>query len=77
MKAVGGDPAIAIGVAIRQLSAYGMKSSIIDAAVSAVLCCAIEGDVAARAVVESALRRRWKIDPRCADLILAWRSIRF
>lgn len=77
LRAVTGDPSIAIGVAIRQLNSYGMTSSIIDAAVSAVLCCAIEGDAAARALIESALRRRSKIDPLCTELVLAWRAIRF
>ena len=75
--AVTGDPATAIGIAVRQLQAYGMTSPIVDAAVSAVLCVAIEGNRAAPAVVESALRRRQKIDPLCAELILAWRTARF
>lgn len=76
MQAVTGDPATAIGIAVRQMQAYGMTCPLVDAALSAVLCCAIEGDSAARAVVESALRRRRKIDPICAELILAWRSVR-
>jgi hypothetical protein len=77
LRAVTGDQATAIGIAVRQLQAYGMTSPIVDAALSAVLCCAIEGDSAARAVVESALRRRRKIDPLCAELIMSWRAARF
>lgn len=77
LRAVTGDPATAIGVAVRQLNSYGMTSPIVDAAVSAALCCAIEGDNAARAVVESALRRRCKIDPSCDELILCWRARSF
>lgn len=75
-RAVTGDPATAIGIAVRQMQAYGMTCPLVDAALSAVICCAIEGDSAARAVMESALRRRRKIDPLCADLILSWRAVR-
>jgi len=77
LRAVTGHPATAIGVAIRQLSAYGMTSPVIDAAVSAVLCCAIEGNHAARVLISSALRRREKIDPLCQELIMLWRAARF
>lgn len=77
MRAVTGDPATAIGIAVRQLKVYGMTSSVVDDAVSAVLCVAIEGDGAARTLVESALRRRRKIDPRCDELVLAWHAAKF
>jgi hypothetical protein len=77
LRAVTGDPATAIGVAVRQLNAYGMISPVTDAVVSAVLCCAIEGDHAARIVISSALRRRKKIDPLCHELCLLWRAARF
>ena len=77
LRAVTGHPATAIGVAIRQRSAYGMTSPVIDAAVSAVLCCAIEGNHAARVLISSALRRREKIDPLCQELIMLWRAARF
>jgi hypothetical protein len=76
LRAVAGDPATAIGVAVRQLKAYGMTSPVIDAAVSAVLCCALEGDHAARVLISSALRRRKKIDPFCHQLCLLWRAAR-
>lgn len=76
-RAVTGDPATAIGIAIRQLHSHGMTSAIVDAAISAVVCCAIEGNSAARSVVESALRRRRRFDPLCADIILSWRTASF
>lgn len=77
MRAVTGNPAAAIGVAVRQLKACGMKSPVVDAAVSAVLCCAIEGDAAAPCLILSALRRRSKIDPLSHKLISRWVTARF
>jgi len=77
LRAITGHPATAIRVAIRQLNQCGMTSPTIDATVSAVLCCAIEGDHAARVLISSALRRRQKIDPLCQELILLWRAARF
>ena len=77
LRAVTGNPAAAIGVAVRHLHAYGMTSPVIDAVVSAVCCCALEGNHAARVVVSSALRRRRTIDPFCHELCLLWRAARF
>jgi hypothetical protein len=77
MRAVTGEPATAIGVALQALKVLGMKDPVIDAVVSAVLCCALEGDPAARVVILSALSRRKKIDPRCHKLKLLWRRARF
>lgn len=77
LRAVTGHPSTAIGVAVRHLHAYGMTSPVIDAVVSAVICCALEGNHAARVVVSSALRRRKKIDPFCHELCLLWRAARF
>jgi hypothetical protein len=42
LHAVTGDSATAIGVAIKGLKVLGMTNPVIDAAVSAVFCCAIE-----------------------------------
>jgi hypothetical protein len=75
--AVTGHPAIAIRVAVRHLHAYGMTSPVIDAVVSAVSCCALEGNHDARVAVSSALSRRKKIDPFCHELFLLWRAARF
>lgn len=77
LYAITGDPAIAIGVAVRQLNAYGMLCPLVDIAMAAVHCCAIEGNAAARAVVESALRRRRRFDPFCDELLLQWRAASF
>jgi hypothetical protein len=72
VRAVGGDAATAIGIAIRALKAHGMRNPTTDAVISSVLCCALEGDPAARVVMLSALRRRAKIDPICHGLRLRW-----
>lgn len=77
LHAVTGDTAIAIGVAVRQLNTNGMVCPLVDLAMAAVHCCAIEGDGAARAVVESALRRRRRFDPICGELLLHWRAASF
>lgn len=75
--AVGGDAAAAIGIAIKGLKSHGMKNPLTDAVISAVLCCAVEGDPAAKVVMLSALRRRAKIDPICHGLRLRWLNVRF
>jgi hypothetical protein len=77
LRAVTGEPATAIGVALKALKVLGMNDPMIDAVVSAVLCCALEGDPAARVLILSALSRRKKIDPRCHKLKLLWRRARF
>jgi hypothetical protein len=77
LLAVTGDPAAAIGVAVRHMHTYGMTSPIIDVVISAACCCAIEGNHAAKIVVSSALRRRKEIDPPCHELCLLWRAARF
>jgi hypothetical protein len=76
-RAVGGDAANAIGIAVKTLKINGLKNSATDAVMSAVLCCAIEGDPAAKMVMISALRRRSKIDPICYGLRLRWLHFRF
>jgi hypothetical protein len=77
LRAATGHPAMAIGVAIKGLKVFGMTNPVVDAVVSAVLCCALEGDHAAKVLISSALRRRKKIDPRCHELSLLWISARF
>ncbi|WP_316228441.1 hypothetical protein [Bradyrhizobium sp. SZCCHNR1039] len=72
LYAVTGNAAAAIGIAIRALKQHGMTNPAIDAVVSAVLCCALEGDGASKVLLLSALRRRQKIDPRCRHLVLLW-----
>lgn len=75
LKAATGDAAAAIGVAVRAMQTVGMTNPAVDVALSAVLCCALEGDPAAPAVIRSALNRRSRFDPRCADLSRIWRRI--
>jgi hypothetical protein len=74
LQAVTGDAAAAIGVAIRALKVLGMTDPLIDIVMSAVLACALEDDPASRVMISSALRRRKKIDPRCQELWLLWRT---
>ncbi|WGS20183.1 MULTISPECIES: hypothetical protein [unclassified Bradyrhizobium] len=76
-RAVGGDAAAAIGIAIKGLKSHGMRNPVTDAVVSAVLCCAVEGNPAAKVVMISALWRRAKIDPVCYGLRLRWLHARF
>lgn len=76
-RAIGGDAATAIGIAIRALQSHGLKHPLTDAVLSAVLCCAIEGDQAAKVVMLSALRRRAKIDRSCFRLRLSWIRVKF
>ncbi|WP_194460267.1 hypothetical protein [Bradyrhizobium sp. CCBAU 53421] len=74
LRALTGDPAAAIGVAIRVLKFHGMVDPMTDVAMSSVLCCFLEDDRASTALIASALRRRKKIDPQCHDLWLLWRN---
>jgi hypothetical protein len=76
-RAIGGDAATAIGIAIKALQSHGLKHPLTDAVLSAVLCCAIEGDQAAKVVMLSALRRRAKIDRTCFGLRLSWLHVQF
>ena len=76
-RAVGGNAAAAIGIAIKTLKSHGMRNPVTDAVISAVLCCALEEDPAAKVMMLSALRRRAKIDPACYGLRLRWLHARF
>jgi len=73
-RAATGDAAAAIGVAMRTMHATGMTNPSVDVALSAVLCCALEGDPATPAVIRSALNRRSRFDPRCSELSRIWRK---
>lgn len=76
-RAIGGDAAAAIGIAIKTLKNHGMRNPVTDTVISAVLCCALEEDPAAKVVMLSVLRRRAKIDPVCYGLRLRWLHARF
>lgn len=71
-RAILGDPAIAIGIAVKQMSERAITASEVDLSLSAVLACALEGDPASAIVISSALRRRSKCDPPCRQLSLLW-----
>jgi hypothetical protein len=71
-RAILGDAPIAIGIAVRQLKAKPISALEIDLALSAVLCCGLEGNAASAILISSALRRRSKIDPPCRPLSLLW-----
>jgi hypothetical protein len=76
-RAILGDVAVAIGIAVRQLKFHRITDPEIDLALSAVLACAIEGDAAAAVLLSSALRRRSKKFKRCHRLSLLWLKAKF
>lgn len=76
-RAILGDVAVAIAIAVRQLKFHRITDPEIDLALSAVLACAIEGDAAAAVLVSSALRRRSKKFKRCHWLSLLWLTAKF
>jgi hypothetical protein len=71
-SAILGNAPIAIGIAVRQLKSTRIGAPEVDLSLSAVLCCAIEGNAASAMVISSALRRRSKIDARCKALTNVW-----
>ncbi|HMN15745.1 MAG TPA: hypothetical protein PKD55_25800 [Bellilinea sp.] len=76
-RAATGNAAAAIGIAIRQMKHNSILAEGVDQSVSAVLCCALDGNAAARVLISCALRRRSKVDPECRDLIQGWLAVRF
>lgn len=75
--AVNGDPTAAIAIAVRAMKHLGIDAPEIDATLSAVLACAIDGDTTCPIVLSSALRRRSRIDPSCGSLAQSWLRTRF
>lgn len=69
-----GDAAIAINVARRAQTRDGVSLVSLDVAMTAVLCIALEGDVAAALFLSAALKRRSEFDSRCAALSDGWIS---
>ncbi|WP_439923652.1 hypothetical protein [Nitrobacter sp. JJSN] len=67
-----GDAAITIGVALRAQRRKGNTLVTVDLAMTAVLCCALEGDVTAALLMASMLKLRTDIDPRCKILSDSW-----
>ena len=63
-----GDPAAAIGVALRDIKCHRWPSPGFDLVMSALLRCAIEGSTTAALVLEYALGRVTAKDPACAAI---------
>jgi hypothetical protein len=76
-RAILGDAAVAIGIAVRQLKFHKITAPEVDLALSAVLACALEGNAAAAILISSALRRRSKKFRRCFQLSLLWLEAKF
>lgn len=76
-RAILGDPAVAIRVAVEQMKARRITAVEVDLALSAVLACALEGDPASAILISSALRRRSKYDPSCKLLSDLWLVAKF
>jgi hypothetical protein len=76
-RAIQGDAAVAIRVAVGQLKVRKIRAREIDLALSAVLACALEGDPASAILISSALRRRSKCDTSCRLLSLLWLVAKF
>lgn len=76
-RAILGDAAVAIRIAVGQMQKRTITAAEIDLALSAVLACALEGEPASAIVISSALRRRSKCDPSCRTLSLLWLTARF
>jgi hypothetical protein len=76
-RAILGEAAVAISVAIDQMKVRKITAIEVDLALSAVLACALEGDLASPIVISSALRRRSKCDPSCTRLSLLWLHANF
>lgn len=70
----GGDAAVAIGVALRIRRRQGEKLVLVDVAMTAVLCCALDGDVTAAVLLSTILQERAAIEPACAELSDSWLS---
>jgi hypothetical protein len=76
-RAILGDAAVAIRVAVGQMKVRKITATEVDLALSAVLACALEGDPASAILISSALRRRSKFDLSCRHLSLLWLVAKF
>jgi hypothetical protein len=76
-RAILGEPAVAIGIAVKQMKERTITAKEVDLALSAVLACALEGDLTSPIVISSALRRRSKSDPSCKLLSELWLVTKF
>ncbi len=76
-RAILGDAAVAIRIAIEQMKANKITAVEVDLALSAVLACALEGEPTSAILISSALRRRSKCDPSCKTLSISWLTAKF
>jgi hypothetical protein len=74
--AAAGDAAVAIGVALRVQKRAGSTLALLDLAMTAVACAALEGNLNAALLLSSTLERRREIDARCAALSDSWLAYR-
>jgi hypothetical protein len=70
--AVDGDPAEAVGIAIRVAAKEQLNGLVVDLVMSALLATAIEGDHAACHVLAHILNRRSAFEPRAGNLATSW-----
>ena len=70
--AVEGDPAEAVGIAIRVAVKAQLNELVVDLVMSAVLATAIEGDHAACHLLAHMLNRRSAFEPRAGNLATSW-----
>lgn len=71
-----GNPAAAVGVALRTIKRQGKPSPGFDLVMSALLRCAIEGSATAVLVLAHVLDRMATKDRSCAALAASWRSVK-
>lgn len=69
-----GNPAAAVGVALRAIKRRRTSDPCFDLVMSALLRCAIEGSTTAALVLEYALVRMAANDPGCAAVAASWQA---
>jgi len=70
--AVAGDPAVAIGVALRAQKRSSVTLVTLDVAMTAVLCVALEGNITAALLLSNTLKRCADSNPLCSALSDSW-----
>jgi len=72
--AANGNPAAAVGVALRTIKRRRIPNPGFDLVMSALLRCAIEGSTTAALVLQYALGRMAGNDPACSAVAASWQS---
>jgi hypothetical protein len=70
-NALTGSANAAIEIAVK-IAFRDELTALVDLALTAVLRCAVSGDVPAAVLIAAALRKRVAVDPRCRDLEGSW-----